>query len=99
MKIGTILKQLRNSKSLTLEELAEKAELSVAYISCLERDKRNLNFKSLELISKALEVPLPVIVFMAASKEDLGGGTGTLSELQDQLKYYVQNETEISISA
>lgn len=89
MKIGETLKKLRNKKSLTLEDISFKTGLSVSYISCLERDKRNINFSTLEKIAKAISVPLPVIIFLSASDEDFDQGDKTLTSLQSTLTAYV----------
>ncbi len=89
MKVGDTLKKLRHKRALTLEDVATMTGLSVSYISCLERDKRNINFATLEKIAKAISVPLPVIIFLSASEEDFDQGDQTLTALQSTLTAYV----------
>ena len=89
MKIGDTLKKLRQKRRLTLEDVALATGLSISYISCLERDKRNINFTTLEKIAKAISVPLPVIIFLSANDEDFNQGDATLTALQSTLTAYV----------
>ena len=89
MKIGATLKKLRNKKSLTLEDISTMTGLSVSYISCLERDKRNINFSTLEKIAKAISIPLPVIIFLSASEDDFDKEDKTLTALQSTLTAYI----------
>lgn len=50
------LKYYRNEKGFSQEDLAGKCNLHRTYISLIERDKRNVTLKSLEKISKALDL-------------------------------------------
>ena len=56
--IGARIHQGRKQKNLTLQEVSEKAGLSVSYLSQIENGKVNINISSLETISKVLEIPL-----------------------------------------
>ena len=89
MLVGETLKKLRVKRGLTLEDIANATELSISYISCLERNKRNINFTTLEKISKALTVPLPVIIFLSASEADFDQKDKTLTNLQSTLAAYI----------
>jgi len=48
--------ELRNERDMTIEDLAEKAGLSVSYVSRLENGERNLSVKNLNLFAHALGV-------------------------------------------
>lgn len=54
MDIGHKLKQLRNQKDLTLEELASRCELSKGFLSQLENDVSSPSISTLEDILEAL---------------------------------------------
>lgn len=54
--IGIRLKQARINKKITQEMLAEKMEVSVAYISRIERGSTAINLKRLSEICSILEV-------------------------------------------
>lgn len=55
---GGNIRKIRTEAGLTQEELALKSGLSQGYINQLENGKRKFTQKSLELISKALAVPI-----------------------------------------
>lgn len=57
-EIGEKLKGLRTSKKMTLKELSEKTNLSIGYLSQLERGLTSVAISSLENIAFALEVDL-----------------------------------------
>lgn len=56
--IGSKIKELRTSKKMTLKELSEKTDLSIGYLSQLERGLTSVAISSLENISKALDTEL-----------------------------------------
>lgn len=89
MKIGKTLKALRLKRNMTLDCVAGATNLSVSYISCLERDKRNINFSTLGKVAKALNTPLPIIVFLSASDDDLNNQDKTLMDFKSALAGYV----------
>ena len=54
--IGTRMRELRKAKGLTLKKLAELTNLSVGYLSQLERQDADPSVRSLNVIGKALGV-------------------------------------------
>ena len=56
--IGVKIKQLRNMKKLTLKELSAKTDLSIGFLSQVERGVTSLAIASLENIAAALDVDL-----------------------------------------
>jgi len=73
MKIGHALKVCRSAKHLSLDQLADTAKLSQSYLSMIESGKREPTLSSVEKIAKALEVPIPILLFLAAEKDELLG--------------------------
>ena len=51
------LNSLRARKKLTQSEVAEKANVSVSYVSMLERGQRSPPLETIEALAKALGVP------------------------------------------
>lgn len=84
MHLGNAIKLLRTRRGLLQSELATKAGISVSYLSLLERGKRDPNFSTVEQIASGLDVPLSVLVFLAADREEL---EGLSPELQEKLSY------------
>jgi transcriptional regulator with XRE-family HTH domain len=57
VKIGKRIKELRDKKKLTQEELAKKSKLNRTFIIHVEKGRRNLSVQSLESILKGLKIP------------------------------------------
>lgn len=56
--LGARIREVRQQKSLTLNELAEKTQFTASYLSQIERDLVEPSLSSLRKISAALEVPI-----------------------------------------
>ncbi|HHY03601.1 MAG: cupin domain-containing protein [Thermoanaerobacteraceae bacterium] len=56
--IGKKIKELRNSRGLTLKQLSEKADLSISFLSQVERGIASIAVTSLEKIADVFEVEL-----------------------------------------
>lgn len=54
--IGKLIKSLRVGKKRTLKQISEKTELSISFLSQVERGKSSITLESLKKISEALEV-------------------------------------------
>lgn len=60
--VGRNIRTCRTSAGLTLEELAEKADLSWPYLSEIERGRENISLDKLAGLAKALNVTLAKLV-------------------------------------
>lgn len=65
--LGEQIRKLRKEKNITLKELAEKTELSIGYISQIERNLTDPSLSTLRKISGALDVP--TYLFMCNNEE------------------------------
>lgn len=54
--IGSRIKQARLAKNLTQEDLSEELDVSVAFLSRVERGSSHINLKRLNQICKILEI-------------------------------------------
>jgi transcriptional regulator with XRE-family HTH domain len=73
MKIGKALKLCRSARDLSLEVVAERAGISTSYLSRLENDKREPSLALIGKVAGALNIPVPVVVFLAAEPGELKG--------------------------
>lgn len=80
MNLGKAIKLCRNQIDLTQSELAEEAKISVSYLSLLEKGKRDPAFSTVEKISRALKVPVSILLFLASEEGELKEITPELSE-------------------
>ena len=56
--IGERIKELRGRKNVTQEQLSEKVEINVKYLSSIERGKENPTLDVFIRIAKALDVDI-----------------------------------------
>lgn len=54
--LGTTIRELRETMGISQEELADRANLHRTYIGGVERGERNLGFKNLIKMARALRV-------------------------------------------
>ncbi len=58
LQIGSVVRQLRTNKGFTLQQLAEKTDLTAAYISKLENEKVSPSINALKKLADALDASL-----------------------------------------
>jgi len=75
MNIGDNIKLLRTHKKLTLKDLAEKATLSVSFISDIENGRRIPRLENLQKLAEALEVSISELTGEAIKIPSLNGVT------------------------
>lgn len=68
--IGNAVKLLRVRKGLTQTELAKLTNVSLSYISSIEKGRRNPSFSKLQKIAEALDKPLFLVCYLAESNSD-----------------------------
>ena len=73
MDFAKALRTARAARGLSQKQLAASAELDSSFISLLESGQRTPRTATLEAISKALEVPMYLIMLLASEPEDLHG--------------------------
>ena len=55
---GERLRSRRKELTLTLEDVAEKAQMNWSYIAQVERGERNVSIDNMSALAEALDVPL-----------------------------------------
>jgi transcriptional regulator with XRE-family HTH domain len=84
MNIGGAIQLARTKRRFSQRELAERAEISVSYLSLLERSKRDPPLSTLKKIADALRVPLEILFFLGSESGEL---TGLSKDLAGQLAF------------
>lgn len=70
--LGRVIRLLRQRRGFTLAELGELCKLSGTYISAIERGtKQNFTFSTISKIAEALDLPLPILLIMASTDDEL----------------------------
>ena len=73
MNLGNAIRMCRVRRDLTQAELARRANMSVSYLSLIERDKRDVSVSTLRELAAGLEVPTGILFFLAADSNELSG--------------------------
>ena len=81
--IGARIKEIRNKKGLTQEQLSEKMEINPKYLSSIERGNENPTLNTLIKLSESLEVDLGKI-FSFIHIEDPGERKSMITSLLDE---------------
>ena len=85
MNLGRAIALCRKQRDMNQVELAERAGVSVSYISLLEQNKRkDPTLSTIQKVSEALSVPSSILFFLAADQTELAGLS---AELQEKLSY------------
>lgn len=89
-KIGVNIKSLRESRGLSINQLAVKAGVSASYLGRVEKGKRKSpTILTIEKIAKALDVPLERIIVGKKQEKYI-----RLSKLKELIKETVVNKEE-----
>jgi len=80
MDIGKAIKLCRMQKNLSQSDLAKLADISISYLSLLERGKRDPNFSTVIRITQGLQIPLTLLIYLAEQPE-------FSKELNEKLSY------------
>ena len=76
--LGNNIRTLRKNQNLTQEQLAEKANISVPYMTQIELGKRQASLDIIENIAKALDVPIDGLFRLGpAQNEDVNASLKT----------------------
>lgn len=70
LNIGLAMKQCRDAKNLTLQEMAEKSGLTKSYLSRIENSQRDPTISALEKISLALDIPLNIFILLSEDEDE-----------------------------
>jgi len=71
MNLGSTIKLIREKRGYKQSELANRAGISVSHLCLVEKEKRDPSLSTIEAISDALSIPVSVLVFLAAQKEQV----------------------------
>lgn len=69
--VGARIRDLRKSRDLSQEALAENAGFNPSYIGFIERAERNISLKNLEKIAAALDVAVYELFTYVKEREEL----------------------------
>ncbi len=71
MDLGNAVKQIRQQKRIKQNWLAEKSGITQTYLSQIENNVKEPNISTLKIICENLNVPIPVLFFLAIDINDI----------------------------
>jgi transcriptional regulator with XRE-family HTH domain len=71
MNLGNAIKHLRHQKGIKQNLLAVNSGITQTYLSQIENNLKEPNISTLKVICKNLNVPLPVLFFLAIDSNDI----------------------------
>ena len=80
MNLGKTITSLRKKRNLKQLELAEKCDITQAYLSHIENNRKEPHISTLKGISKALDIPLPILFFLSMDEQDVSDDKKDLSD-------------------
>ena len=73
MNVGQAIKMCRTRRGVSQTDLAYRVDCSVSYLSMLENNKRDPTLSTLTKIAHGLNVPMGILFFLAADRNELSG--------------------------
>ena len=83
----------RVRRELTQVELARQAKMSVSYLSLIEKNKRDVSVSTLRELAAGLGVPVGILFFLAADRNELSGIDEDLSAKLAQAAWAFLNDS------
>lgn len=71
MDLGKAIASLRKKKGIRQYILADKCNITQAYLSQIENNRKDPNLSTLKILSAELQTPLPVIFFLSIGEDDI----------------------------
>ncbi|PUA41048.1 transcriptional regulator [Paenibacillus elgii] len=93
--VGSRIRDVRKSRGLSQEALAEKAGFNSSYIGFIERAERNISLVNLEKIAKALNVGVYQLFSYVREYEDLTENETRIKEILSVLKNRDQRDLDM----
>lgn len=86
--VGKTIRQLRENKGLTQEQLADRIDVSIRTIQRFERDKHSSNMRTLEKIAVALDVDPLLLLGYDVNEDEIY--SKSFSSLEEAIKDEVE---------
>lgn len=95
--VGTRIRDIRKSKGLSQEALAEQAGFNSSYIGFIERAERNISLKNLEKIAKALNVSVYQLLTYVKENDELTEEDSSIKAILSLLRTRESKDTELAL--
>lgn len=96
--VGARIRDLRKTKDLSQESLAEKAGFNPSYIGFIERAERNISLKNLEKIAHALDVSVNELFTYVQENAELSNEDENMKRLVALLRAHEPKEVAMALN-
>ncbi|MFC9707426.1 helix-turn-helix domain-containing protein [Paenibacillus sp. NPDC056933] len=96
--VGARIRDLRKSRDLSQEALAEKAGFNTSYIGFIERAERNISLKNLDRIADALDVGVNQLFTYVNENEALSYEDTNIQKLITILRTHEPHEIAMALN-
>ncbi|EPJ56189.1 MAG: toxin-antitoxin system, antitoxin component, Xre family [Osedax symbiont Rs2] len=86
LTIGKTVKEFRLMRNLSLNDISSETGLNKSYLSKIENEKRDPSIDSLSKISKAINIPLNILILMSEEESN-----DDFSDINNMLKTMVRD--------
>lgn len=93
MNLGRAIRVCRLQKQMKQADLAQRANISVSFLSLIEQGRRDPNFLTVKDIATALEVPMSVLVFLAGEDKEFAEFSPELADKISLLAFRLLGES------
>ena len=83
MLVGDAIKTIRKRKNLNQKELSALCNISQTYLSQIENNRKVPNFDTIERIGNCLGIPIPVVMFLSLTENDVRDDKRPLFEMMN----------------
>jgi transcriptional regulator with XRE-family HTH domain len=71
MDLGNSIKNIRKQRNITQVDFAKRCGITQTYLSLIENNQKEPNLSTLKAIGRGLDIPLPILFFLAMDEKDV----------------------------
>jgi XRE family transcriptional regulator, regulator of sulfur utilization len=71
MNLGYTIQKIRKQLGVKQNEFAKICDITPAYLSLIESNRKEPNLSTIKVIAKNLDVPLPILFFLSLDESDI----------------------------
>ena len=92
IKLGVAIRELREHRNFTQQDIAEKLDVTINYLSLVENGKRGMSLPNLNKLAVILDIPSSFIFFLGSDQPKNKDG----SQLMEKIKELVKGSLELT---
>ena len=86
IKLGVAIRELRELRNFTQQDIAEKLDVTINYISLVENGKRGMSLPNLNKLAEILDIPSSFIFLLGSEQTKDKTGHQLMEKIQELVK-------------